>query len=343
MPYEVVVDNISREEWEQYAREFADYSIYQTWSYQENRAEMDNQEVSRIVIKDENGKVMTMCQVRIKHIKPLGLKVGYIQRGPLVRALDGTLKCSTRALEILRESCIGNKVNIFRIVPHVCDTEVGKRFTEMLISSGFQNVPSIAPYRTFILRVDDFEEEVRKRLRKSFRRDLKKAENSGIEVSEGYDEERCKILKDLYTASLKRKGFKGLDIDEFIKPQRMLSSAEKMNVIVAHYEGKPTSALLASNLGDTAIVLLAASNETGLKCGSSYFVWYRGAISALNSGMKWYDLGGIDPDNNPNVYQFKSRMGGDEFFHIGAFDAYGSTHVKIIWHICDKIYRHIKK
>ncbi len=337
MTYEAIVDNISREEWEGYATNFADYSIYQTWPYQQVRAEMDGQEVSRTVIKGENGTVATMCQVRIKHIKPLALKIGYVQWGPLMRGKDGAIKCSAQVLKVLYEAYIGSKVNILRLVPNICADEKSK-VMETFTSAGFQHIRSFPPYRTLVLNIEDSKEGIRKRLRKSFRRDLKKAENSGIEICEGHDEELCEILKDLYLASLKRKGFKGLDVPEFIEPQRMLSSTEKMNIIVAYCEGEPVSAHLASNLGDTAIVLLAASNERGLSCGSSYLTWYRGAVSALNAGMKWYDLGGIDPDNNPNVYQFKSRMGGRETFHVGAFEACSSMLARIIWRTSERLY-----
>lgn len=343
MTYEVIVDSVSREEWEEYAANFADYSIYQTWPYQQVRAEMDGQEVSRVVIKDENGHVVTMCQIRIKRIIPLGLRIGYVQWGPLFRGKDGKINCSTEALKELREAYLTHKVNVFRVVPNVCTDEVGRTFAEMLQSAGFAPVKRIEPYRTFLLPVDDSEEEIRKKLHKSFRRDLKYAEKADIEIKQGSSKEFCDVLEKLYLVLLQRKKFKGLNPQEFIETQTMLSTPEKMNIIVAYLDDEPVAAHLASNLGDTAIVLLAASDERGLSCGSSYLIWYRGAISALHAGMKWYDLGGIDPDNNPNVYQFKSRMGGEDTFYIGAFEATTSTIVKNMWHIGEKIYRLIKK
>ena len=73
----------SHPEWERCARQFTDYSIYQTWSYQQVRGESDRQKISRFIIKDENGHVSSMGQIRIKYVKMLGLKIGYIQSGPL--------------------------------------------------------------------------------------------------------------------------------------------------------------------------------------------------------------------------------------------------------------------
>jgi lipid II:glycine glycyltransferase (peptidoglycan interpeptide bridge formation enzyme) len=343
MAYEVNIDNFDRNDWERYANNFADYNIYQTWPYQQVRAEMDGQEVSRVVVKDENGHVVTMCQIRIKHIIPLGLKIGYVQRGPLFRYKNGNVTCTVEALRQLCEIYVGNKVNVLRIVPNVCNNEAGEEISEMLISSGFQYIHLLTPYRTFILRVDDSEEGIRKRLRKSFRRDLRYAEKVEIEIRKGHNGGFCKILEELYLASLQRKGFRGLNPEEFIRPQLILSPSEKMSIIVAYCNGDPVSVHLESNLGDTAVVLLSATNKQGLSCGSSYLVWYQGAISALHAGMKLYDLGGIDPDNNPNVYQFKSRMGGKEAFHIGTFEAYSGLMAKNIWRAAEKVYRLIKK
>jgi lipid II:glycine glycyltransferase (peptidoglycan interpeptide bridge formation enzyme) len=342
MPYNVIVDNISMEEWEQYAREFSDYSIYQTWPYQQVRAEMSGQELSRAVIKDENGRIVSICHVRIKRIRLLGLRIGYVQWGPLVRTKDGSLLCTAQSLRALCKAYFGTRVNILRVVPNIFENETGREVNQMLEAGGFERVGSLAPYRTLILRVDDSEEGIRKRLRKSFRRDLKKAEKSKIEVREGTDREFCEKLEQLYLGLLKRKNFKGLNPREFVKTQGLLSYPEKMNIIVAYLDGEPIAAHLASNLGDTGVVLLAASNEKGLTCGASYLMWYKGAIAAWRAGMRFYDLGGIDPDNNPYVYQFKSRQGGEEHFHIGVFDACISSRVRFIWRICDRIYRYIK-
>ena len=42
MSYTVNIDNFDRSYWEDMAKGFADYSIYQTWPYQQNRAELSN-------------------------------------------------------------------------------------------------------------------------------------------------------------------------------------------------------------------------------------------------------------------------------------------------------------
>lgn len=343
MSCKVNIDNFGRSDWERYAKNFFDYSIYQTWEYQQIRAKMDRQEVSRAVIKDENGRVATMCQIRIKHFKLLRLRIGYVQWGPLVRGFDGTLGCSVEALVALREAYLGTRVNVFRIVPNVCNNETGKEFARLLETSGFHYTLSFEPYHTMLLSLNRPEELLRKRVHQSWRRKLKKAEAVGIETKNCTDEESFIILEKLYLEMLRRKGIKGLDPEVFVRTQRLLSAAEKMNVIVAYYHGQPVTAHVTSNLGDTAILLLVASSEKGLACGSSYLVWWKAVTASNRLGMKNYDVGGIDFENNVTVSRFKAGMGGDECSHIGAFEAYTSSMAKNIWRAAEKVYRLIKK
>ena len=42
--------------------------------------------------------------------------------------------------------------------------------------------------------------------------------------------------------------------------------------------------------------------------------------AAREEGCRWYDLGGIDPQNNPGVYHFKSGFGGEEIIVPGPFE-----------------------
>jgi len=259
MACEVIVDNISREDWERYADDFGDYSIYQTWPYQQVRAELDGQELNQVVVKEENGHVLTMCQMRIRHVKPLGLKIGYVQWGPLFRRKDGTVKCSVQALDIMQRSYLGSRVNVLRVLPNAEANRSGQEFAAILESVGFEYVSNVKPHLTMMVPVDDSEEQMRRRLHRSWRRGLIKAERNGIEIKESEDSKYFDVLEKMYLEAKKRKAFKGLNPQEFIRPQLMLSDKEKMNVIVAYYDGEPITSHASSHLGDTDVCLLYTS------------------------------------------------------------------------------------
>jgi hypothetical protein len=342
MGLKIQIDDFSREYWEQCAAQFADYSLYQTWPYQQVRCEMDKQNISRAIVTDEGNNPVLMCQVRIKHIKPLGLKIGYVQWGPLLRRKDST-QCSAEACKLLRDTFVGKHVSILRLTPNANGGQEGESVNRVILEGGFEHIDNYKPYRTFLLKVDDSHEQIRARLHKTFRRDLKNAEKKGLVMQQGTGEEYCAVLRDLYVKLVARKGFKGLDPDEFIKTQAMLSPSEKMNFFLASQDGQPAAILLSSSLGDTSIVLLVSASDIGLSCGASYLVWYQGATAAFDAGMKIYDLGGIDPVGNPNVYHFKSKIGGCDTSYIGAYEAASGLMVKSVWRAVETIYNIFKK
>lgn len=342
MTCKVLIDSVDESQWRKFAIDFADYSIYQTWAYQQVRSQTDKQVLSRAVVIDDTGSVLTMCQIRIKQVKALGFRIGYIQAGPLLQDKGGKIRCSSEALKALQNAYLGKAVNILRIVPNLFNNGTAHDFSEMIQSADFEPVKMVDPYRTFVLPVSNSEDEMLMSLHKSFRRDLRKAQQSGLESRQGCDEDFFDVLSRLYAISKERKGFRGVDGEIFAKTQALLPPEEKMNIVLVYDKGEIVSAHLASNLGETGLVLLAASNEKGLACGSSYLVWWQAALAARKAGMKWYDLGGIDRAKNPHVYQFKSRMGGSETEHIGAFEVSTGKLCKTLWRGCEKAYRLVR-
>ncbi len=342
MGCELTINEIGKEQWEQYAQDFADYSIYQTWGYQQVRAENDRQELCRVVIKAGDTKPVMMCQIRIKDVKPLGLRIGYIQWGPLLRIKDGSVSCTVDALVELKRAFIGQRVNVLRVVPNVCDDEMGRKVADMFEIAGFGFVKSVQPYHTMILPLDCSEDVLRSRLHQSWRRKLKKAENAEIEMRETTDGKPFEALEAYYREITERKNFKGLDVQEFARTQQLLSPAEKMNVIIAYYQGRPVTAHVSSTIGDTGILLLVASNGQGFECHSSYLAWWRAVTACLSRGMKKYDVGGVDFKNNPTVSQFKAGMGGIDCRYVGVFEVCDDWYAKVKWRIAEKAYGYIR-
>jgi lipid II:glycine glycyltransferase (peptidoglycan interpeptide bridge formation enzyme) len=343
MDYTILIDSIDAQQWEQYAHGFVDYSIYQTWAYQQVRAESDRQEVRRIIIKDENGEAVLMCHLRIKAIRPLGIRIGYVQSGPLMLRERGELDCLPDALKQLRDSCSHMSINVLRVVPNLRNDEVGEKIGGLLEFSGFKKNQRVAPYRTFIVSLKEPEEEILARIHRESRRILKKAEKMLIEVRQGTSHEFFEILENLYAGAKERKGFEGVDSAEYAKTQQMLAQNDKAIVLIAYYDGQPITAHATTHFGTTAVPILTASNETGLSCGTSYLLWWRAYLIAKSLGMERYDLGGVDPDRNPDGYRFKKRMGGDETFYLGAFEMYKNSIVERLWHAAEGAHRLLKK
>jgi len=57
----------------------------------------------------------------------------------------------------------------------------------------------------------------------------------------------------------------------------------------------------------------AETKQEGRECKAAYVVLWEAIRQCRDSGMRWFDLGGIDPDGNPGVYHFKAGLGGVHF------------------------------
>jgi lipid II:glycine glycyltransferase (peptidoglycan interpeptide bridge formation enzyme) len=341
MKYTVKIDNVSNVQWEKCASKFTDHSIYQTYAYQKIRVRNGRQEFKSIIIEDDNGEVVLMCHVRIKAIKPLGIRLGYVQSGPLMLREHYDLGRLPDLLKQFRSSCLDAGINIIRIMPNLRGDEIGGNIGNILESNGFLKNSGVSPYHTIIVSLEPTEDEILSKLHRDNKRILRKVEKLQIDVREGTSREYFSILENLYAGAKDRKGFKGLDSAEFAETQQILEEDKKAIVLIAYYEGQPVTAHATTHFGNTAVPILTANKEAGLRCGTSQLLWWKAYLIAKKLGMRYYDLGGIDPNKNPKGYFFKNRMGGEEAFHIGTFETYANPLVKSIWLPVEYAYRFI--
>jgi lipid II:glycine glycyltransferase (peptidoglycan interpeptide bridge formation enzyme) len=186
-------------------------------------------------------------------------------------------------------------------------------------------------------------EQILSRIDRESRRNIRKAEQMNIEFKEGTSEEFFGILNRLYAQAKERKGFHGIDADDFAESQKLFAEEDKIKVLIAYYENEPISAHATAHIGVTAEPIIAANTPKGLKCGSSYLIWWKAYLRAKELGMRCYNLGGVDEKVNPKGYLFKKRMGGKEVFHICSFEACVNPIVEKICHLGEWAYRLIKK
>ena len=62
-----------------------------------------------------------------------------------------------------------------------------------------------------------------------------------------------------------------------------------------------------------------ATEKASLETKASYLLQWHVSTEAKERGLRWYDLGGIDPVGNPGVCHFKRGLGGDEVVAPGIF------------------------
>ncbi|MBN1816650.1 MAG: peptidoglycan bridge formation glycyltransferase FemA/FemB family protein [Sedimentisphaerales bacterium] len=339
MNYTIEIYDRHDEKWDRSARDFRDYTIYQTWAYQSARAEKENLKLSGIIIRNSNQEAVLMAVVRLKRIPVAGLRIAYIQWGPLIdHTVHGRI-VTQEIWKLLRDAYIPLHADVLRIVPNCVLDPQGEEISSAIGNGGFGKVTFLEPYRSIYVPIDGGEEAILEGFHKSWRRTLKKARKNPLEIREGNDPSYFDILKQIYAKTIERKGFRGLDPDVFIQAHRALPETDKMHIVIAYSNGEAVTAHASSFLGEMGEGILAGSTEQGIGLNSSYLVWWQTLLAAHRAGMKIYNLGGIDPKDNPSVCQFKQRMGGKEIFHIGTFEAARSASVRMLWRGIERIYR----
>lgn len=315
--YSVEVDRATEAEWFKLLCNFEDATIYQTWPYGAVRwGEMD---ISHLVLKKGN-EAVGLAQAAIKTVPFIGAGIAYISWGPLWRLKNGADNRENllQLVKALKKEYALRRGLLVRIAPNELVNE-----RDDLISffkcEGFKWTGS--SYRTLALDITDPLETLRKNLDQKWRNQLNRAEKNGLNIIEGTDDNLFQKFTVLYKEMLERKKFYSpVNINEFHGVQKKLDNDVKMNIFVCEASGKAVSAAVASSIGDTGIYLFGATSDAGLKVKGSYLLQWRIIQWLKTCGCRYYDLGGIAPDENPGVYHFKAGLGGKDVRQVGQFE-----------------------
>ena len=307
--YLAEIDGVGRTEWSSVLSKFDDATLYQTWSYGSFR--WGERNMSHVILR-RNGDVVAAVQVRIVSLPVIGAGIANVKWGPLWkrRQQEDEPEVFREMLSALRSEYMIKRGLLLRIVPNqVCENTATMR--SILMAEGFRPKSPAVPYNTLVMDLFPSLDELRLGLRKNWSQHLGQAERRALIVREGDGDELFETIIRLYNDMLARKRFVSfLDIDEFRSMQSALDPQFKMKLMVCEVDGEAVAARVVSLINDVAIDLIAATNDTGLMAKASYVVFWRMVERLKASGCRWYDLGGIDPETNQGVYQFKAGLAG---------------------------------
>jgi len=323
--WQVEVDRATPAEWTQMLDLFDDANLYQTWSY--GGVRWGEKDLSHLVLK-RGGEVLGMAQIRI--VRPTRFKFGmaYLRWGPLCerrgRPID--TEVAMQMARVLDEEYVVKRRLLLRVLPNAF---VGSPRAAAIESAfcGFTREPLVADntYRTFILDLAPPLEELRKGLDKKWRNQLTSSEKKGLHVVAGSGSDAYRTFCQIYGQMRERKTFEtSVDVEEFGRIQQDLAESHRMRVLICEDNGVAVAGLVASAMGDSAIYLLGATSDSGLNSKGAYLLQWTLIKWLKENGIKWYDLGGIDPERNPGVYHFKRGMSGTDVSQINPLVACNS-------------------
>lgn len=315
--FTVDIDQVSESEWSLLLDQFADATVYQTWAY--GAVSWGEQQISHLVLR-QDGAVVATAQLRIVQLPVLRKGIAYLRWGPLWRrrGRPADIRVLREVALAIKDEYVNRRGLLLRVVPNTFRED---RFAIAVVEAwhlqGSIIVDSSAAYRTIRVDLTSPIEALRKNLDQKWRNQLNAAERNGLAVAEGTTDDLYEQFLGLYSDMMARKQFDTtVDVREFRRIQQRLPHQQKMLILICHKDGRPMTGLIGSALGDTGIYLLGATSTEGMKTKGSYLLQWLMMQRLRERGCQAYDLGGVNPDQNPGVYHFKQGFGGQEVHQL---------------------------
>ena len=170
------------------------------------------------------------------------------------------------------------------------------------------------------------EEDVLKGMNQQWRRNIKKADKAGVEVSLGTVDD-LKLFHDLYVHTAERDGFTPRPPGYFRTMFDALTAEEpdRIRLHLARHEGDLVAATIAIRVGAHAWYSYGASSTEKRDVRGSNAVQWAMIRDALAAGADVYDLRGITDtldadDSHVGLIQFKVGTGGEAVEYAGEWD-----------------------
>jgi GNAT acetyltransferase-like protein len=305
--YEVEIDSVNQATWASLLTEFDDASIHQTW---QAGAILGKGRLSHIVLR-RSDQAVALCQVILKKLPLMGETVADVYSGPMWRrrGREPESRDHEAVIECLKREYASKRRLALRVWPNAFDDS--PEIDVALQASRFHPNSAARVQRTLILDIAPPLDILRNNLGKTWRLHLNRAEKSGLEVVTGTGDELYAVFLEHLREMIARKRFvPRQDYAKYRVLQQQLPSDLKMQIFVAQLHGKPVCSLVCTAVGDTGVYLFGATPDLGLKSHGSNLLHWRAIEWLKDRGYKRYDLGGIDPDENPGTYQFKRGLAG---------------------------------
>ena len=307
--------------WRDLAGRFHDDNYQQCPAYARSLARRHRACVEHVEIRGA-GEVIGAATVRVRSLPIAGGGIAYVAGGPLTRRGRGDdLANLTHALGALSAEYVDRRGLLLRVLAPVGSPAWNQQAATAFGAAGLAPTGRSRGYRTLLVDIRRPLDDLRAGCSKYWRRNLRRAEQRAMVIRTGTTPDLFAPIQTLYESLQDRKKFRApLDAEFYETVQRDLERDEQLVITVVEHDRATVAGLVTSMLGDTAVPLLLAADVTGLRAYAMYLLQWHSIVMARERGLGYYDLGGIDPEANAGVYNFKAGLRGLDLWAPGPFE-----------------------
>lgn len=322
------LSDVDPADWPGLAMRFADLGYEQSLGYSRPAAARIGGRL-RLLQLSRAGQPVAAGALRLKTVPGLGRGIAWCPSGPLLRPLGVAVPGPEEMVEVLRalrSRICGEEGHVLRLrlsgtaLPGTGLDSAG--LANLAAEAGFVPWAGRSPYRSFALDLTQGPDRLMQRLNGKWRTDLRFALKSGLTLDRGDDDGLRRRFLALFETVQRQKGFRPDITPDF---HFALSGPETpddyaLEILIARHAGQDVAGIVVGTSGATATYLFGATGEAGRPLRAGYFLTWQAIGLAIDRGRHWYELGGVDFSENPDVARFKERMGG-EAIEAHAFEA----------------------
>jgi lipid II:glycine glycyltransferase (peptidoglycan interpeptide bridge formation enzyme) len=163
-------------------------------------------------------------------------------------------------------------------------------------------------------------------LNQEWRRNVRKAEKEGVEVTRGGRDD-MPAFHALYLETAERDGFTGRPLEYFTRMYDAMTAEDpdRLALYLARHEGTLHAATLVVTVGEHVWYSYGASSSAGQRVRASNAVQWQMVRDAHERGARVYDLRGmsdtLDPEDHLyGLLRFKVGTGGEAVEYVGEWD-----------------------
>ena len=317
----VKLESVTRDEWYELAAGFFDWGFRHSYDFNQRCAVQQSSRVEQVKAT-LGGRAIGLAAVRIKRLPMLSLGIAYIGGGPLTQLADGVEPSRlAMVLSALRQRYVEEQGLLLRVSPPLVAPELMELAQATYLSAGFEISPRVRGYRTMLLDLAADIPEIQARLAKRWKRQLNKGLKSGFELEVGTSDELFEQFCELFARFVKWKGFEVEHGPSFhLEVHKRLPEAARYLIVLCRHQGQLAGGLVLARTGDTAAYVLGATNPDLRDLRPGHYLQFKAIEKLKELGLRYYDLGGIDPEANPGVYEFKAGMTDVDISAPGPFE-----------------------
>jgi hypothetical protein len=254
--------------------------------------------------------------IQTQERRPFGmLHIVRIHRGPLwLEPLAGGEHIGATLSELRRLY----PVRPWRRISFLPELPAGGGSHDMLVDAGFRRRPDPG-YRSAGLDLSESLEVIRRRLHGKWRNALHKAERAGLDIDDDSAAENFTWLMHRYRLDKRLRGYRGPSPTLVREIWRAGLARQEGLLLTARHGGERIAGVLIFRHGLGATYLVSWSGAEGRRLSAHNLMLWRAIERLKNSGVRWFDLGGLNPEHAAGVTAFKRRMGGEEYELVGSY------------------------